>query len=732
MPASTLARRVLAPFAALFMLASVALASPVPSSLTAPFGGDATPVVVDYAQVLKAARSGHVNTATVDSAGRWVAAVDDAGHVVAARIPEPEGGSDFGGDTRAQTAAAATPSVFTLSEWLRARHVTVLAAGSATAAPAASGMPAWVVPLGFAALMITVCAFVFLQRRNPARGGHGGAASHGKMRKNALVETPASRFADVAGCDEAVEELSEVVTFLSEPDRFARVGARMPKGVILHGPPGTGKTLLAKAVAGEAGTAFFAVSGSDFVDTFVGVGAARVRDLFTEARKAEKGAIIFFDEIDAIGRQRGGGGSGSDSEREATLNQLLVELDGFGDRERVVVMAATNRVDMLDQALTRPGRFDRRVQVGLPAEAGRREILGLYADGKPIEDEAALDGIAKVTAGFSGADLANLLNEAAIMAARDGRDSITRADLDEGMLRAIAGPEKRDRKLAPGELEQIAWHEAGHCLAAELCPTHTKTQRVTIAPRGDAGGLALYGTEDRALTSPQRLHERMIVAMAGRAAEQIAFGSISSGAANDLEQSTKMARQAVEKLGFSTRIGQIAMGGGYDSPTSDATRNEVEAEITSMVDAAYRDAVALLQEHREHLDALAESLLRNEQIDRDEIERITGHVARAEAPAAPRMPEFARARVAAPVAATPRPAAEPPIVDLEPSYPSRTRQVWAHAPRLITPAARALGRAAGALAPRTSARRTPAPPRPARPGLIARFQGRRHTQNPTS
>ncbi len=448
-------------------------------------------------------------------------------------------------------------------------------------------------------------------------------AGHGKIRKNAQVEPPAVRFDDVAGCDEAVEELQEVVLFLTDPDRFLKVGARMPRGVILHGPPGTGKTLLAKAVAGESGVPFFALSGSDFVDTYVGVGASRVRDLFALARKSEKGAIIFFDEIDAIGRARGGGASGADSEREGTLNQLLVELDGFGARDRVVVVAATNRLDMLDTALLRPGRFDRRVQVGLPAETGRLAILRLHSKGMPIAEPSSLEALARVTAGFAGADLSNMVNEAAIMAARDGRESILPHDLDEGMLRAVAGPQKADRRIAEGELEVIAWHEAGHALAAELCPTHQKAQKVTILARGDAGGLALYGNLDRTLMSQQNLHERMVVAMAGRAAEQIRFGIISSGAANDLEQVNKMAREAVERLGFSPRVGQIISSSGpHQIPLSGETRRVIDEEIGRMVNAAYSDAVALLTDHRAELDAFGARLLEREQVDRADIEDI--------------------------------------------------------------------------------------------------------------
>ncbi|HSJ74176.1 MAG TPA: AAA family ATPase, partial [Miltoncostaeaceae bacterium] len=520
------------------------------------------------------------------------------------------------------------PGAFDLAARLRADGVAVLGPAEA-ASDSGSGMSGLmrflVLPLGLALVAaIIVGGMLLIRGRNPGGrglGGRGGAAGHGKIRKSAQVEPPATRFADVAGCDEAVEELREIVVFLEDPERFRRVGARMPRGVVLHGPPGTGKTLLARAVAGESGVPFFALSGSDFVDTYVGVGAARVRDLFAQARKSEAGAIIFFDEIDAIGRARGAGQSGADSEREGTLNQLLVELDGFGERERIVVIAATNRLDMLDRALLRPGRFDRRVQVGLPAEAGRLAILRLHARGVPIARAESLEGLARVTAGFAGADLANIVNEAAIMAARAGRDTVLPADLDEGMLRAVAGPQRSERRIADGELEVIAWHEAGHALAAELCPTHQKAQRVTILSRGDAGGLALYGGNDRALTSQQHLHERMVVAMAGRAAEQTRFGVISSGAANDLEQVNRMAREDVERLGFSPRVGQIISAAGpYEVPVSAETRRVIDDEVRRMVDAAYEDAVALLEDHRDELDALAAILLEREQVDREEIE----------------------------------------------------------------------------------------------------------------
>jgi len=607
--------------------ASAAPAPSVPQTVLQPLGAQAPVAVVPYKELVGAANAGRLNTAVVDTATYWVAATDRAGHVVGAEIPRPKAG-DFA-SAPSTGSSKSLPSALDLAARLRADGVTVLAPVAAAGGSGLLGV--LFLPVGLVLfLAIGIAAVAISRRRNPsAGGGMARPGEHGRIRRNSRVESPAVRFADIAGCDEAVEELREIVTFLRHPDRFARVGARMPRGVILYGPPGTGKTLLAKAVAGESDVPFFAMSGSDFVDTYVGVGASRVRDLFAQARQSKTGAIIFFDEFDAVGRARGGGTTGADSEREGTLNQLLVELDGFGKRDRIVVIGATNRIDMLDKAVLRPGRFDRRVQVGLPAEKGRLEILRLHSRGMPVADPASLEGLARVTAGFAGADLANMVNEAAIMAARAERDEILAEDFDEGMLRAVAGPQRAERRMAEGELEMIAWHEAGHALAAELCPSHQKAQRVTILSRGDAGGLALYGASDHALTSQQHLHERMVVAMAGRAAEQIRFAQISSGAANDLEMVNNMARMAVERLGFSTRVGQIVAAAGIqEMPLSDQTRRVIDEEIDHMVDAAYADAIALLSAHRVELDVLARNLLEHEQLDRSQITLILASIAK--------------------------------------------------------------------------------------------------------
>lgn len=609
---------------------------PIPASLVAPIlSADQTPARVGYQELIRRAEDGRLRVAVVDGSSYWVAATNSQGHVLAAQIPPPEA---IAGQS------AADPPIFELPGFLRERGIVVLDAttiGADASAPAGGGrMSGWtrflifplVIAISAALFVIGLAMFRRLRGVTGGGGGPGNVAKHNKVRASSLVEPPSTRFADVAGADEAVEELQEIVEFLRDPSRFAATGARMPRGLILYGPPGTGKTLLAKAVAGEAGVPFYAVSGSEFVESLVGVGASRVRDLFVNARKHENGTVIFLDEIDAIGRKRGAGfGGGGDSEREATLNQLLVELDGFGDRDRIVVMAATNRLELLDDALLRPGRFDRKVQVSLPAERGRREILSVHAAGKPLEDPDDLDRLAGVTAGFSGADLAKLLNEAAIMAGRAMRPTINESDLAEGMLRAVAGPERKDRALGAGELEKIAWHEAGHALTAELCPTHRKVQRVTILARGQAAGLALYGDTDAALHSPQELHERMVVAMAGRAAEQIGFGVISSGAANDLEQANRMARTAVESLGFSPEVGQIVTSvSGQPVQLAEETRQAIDAEVRQMVDRAYEEAMTLLGAHRDDLVALASALLEREQLNRSDVEQVLGGIAQPE------------------------------------------------------------------------------------------------------
>jgi cell division protease FtsH len=525
----------------------------------------------------------------------------------------------------------------------------------------------WVVKLLLWLSFGAVFAYVLIrmQRRQTPQQGEGGVS--GDLRSDAKLDTaPTARFSDVAGCDEVVEEVAEFKEFLVDPAPFRRLGARMPSGLILHGPPGTGKTLVAKALAGEAGASFFAVSGSDFVDRYVGMGASRIRDLFRKARAAAP-AIIFIDEIDAVGKKRGGA-PGSDSEREQTLNQLLVEMDGFNSKDRVVVAAATNRLDTLDEALLRAGRFSRQVQVGLPDKDGRRRILEVHTKGTPLDADVDLDRLAEVTASMSGATLADLVNEAAIMAARAKRTTVTQADLEEGQLRALAGPEKKNRTMSEEERELIAYHEAGHVLCAELSAEHEKAQRATIKPRGQAGGLALYGQTDRAIHSAQYLHERMLCALGGRAAEWVRYGKVSTGAANDLEQVNRVARQAVEELGFSAATGQITLSGARGQ-VSDHTREVIDAEVERMLAEAYAQAVHHLEAHRAKLDSLATALLACEDLSRIEI------VAALAAADGGEPAPLTRPRSPAPALHRPVPAPAPAAV--QPPHPPRLRDVVA-------------------------------------------------------
>jgi cell division protease FtsH len=503
----------------------------------------------------------------------------------------------------------------------------------------AGGSPAFVgrflAPLGFGLVLATALAVgVALRRARKGRDTGAGAgdgwgvgrrtgfapADAGRRADLEPADAPATRFADVAGCDEAVDELAEIVEFLRTPERFARVDARMPAGLLLTGPPGTGKTMLARALAGEAGVRFYAASGSEFMEKFVGVGASRVRELFQRAA-ANAPAVIFIDEIDAVGASRGG--HDGNGERDQTLNELLVRMDGFSSSDRVVVVAATNRPEILDAALLRPGRFSRQISVGLPSEEGRRAILAVHSGSKPLEAGVDLDAIAATTGGFSGAQLAELLNEAAIMAARDRRETIRSDDLREGLRRVLAGPKRKSAPIGEGELEKIAYHEAGHVVCAELCEHHANAQHVTIDPRGNAMGFALFGHEDRALHDEEHLHEAMIAALGGRAAEQLVFGRVSSGAKNDLEKANTIARAAVTEYGMSPRIGQLV---GDERRFSDETRAWIDREVERLVAAAYADALALLEARRRELETLAARLL-----DMRELERID--IATALAPA---------------------------------------------------------------------------------------------------
>src|SRR3954470_586909 len=469
-------------------------------------------------------------------------------------------------------------------------------------------------------MLVAVIGFcVWMARRQSAMSSERIGGRDGKGARGPEIQIPDVRFADVAGIDEVVDSLQDLLVFLTEPEKFERLGAKLPRGVIFHGPPGTGKTLLAKALAGEAGVPFFPVAGSEFVEMIVGRGAARVRALFADASRYPA-AIIFFDEFDALAKKRSSVSISGNDEREQTLNQLLVELDGFNPNSRIVCIAATNRVDTLDEAVLRPGRFGEQLLVDVPSEEGRRQILAVHARNKPLDDDVDLDRLAHITFGSSGADLADMLNRAAIIAGKADQDVITQANLEDGYLDAIAGPRKRNPTLAAGEAEVVAVHEAGHVLAAELCPTVENAMRVSIQPRGCAGGMAVYGRTDRMLHDPQYLHEKLVAILGGRAAEFVVRGKITSGAANDLQQANAMARQAVEELGFSARAGQLVTSqGGQQVRVSEATVALIDAEVRRLVEDAYQDSVRLLSAHRDELDRLAGALTEHEDLDRPEI-----------------------------------------------------------------------------------------------------------------
>ena len=445
-------------------------------------------------------------------------------------------------------------------------------------------------------------------------------------------------FADVAGADEEKEELAEIVDFLRDPQRFVELGARIPKGVLLVGPPGTGKTLLARAVAGEAGVEFLSISGSDFVEMYVGVGASRVRDLFEQAKKAAP-CIIFIDEIDAVGRQRGTGLGGGHDEREQTLNQLLVEMDGFGTNDGVVVLAATNRADILDPALLRPSRFDRQIYVGYPDIKGREDVLKIHTANKPLAEDVDLAKVARGTAGFTGADLENLSNEAALLCARRGDQFITMADFEEAEIKVLAGPEKRSRVVPEHERKLTAYHEAGHAVVMHALPTHEPVHRITIVPRGQAGGMTIaLPDEDRSYQSKRYMEEQIVSLLGGRAAEKLMLGDISTGASNDIERASHIARKMVTAYGMSERLGSIAFESGHDEvfigktmgqtrSYSEKTAAEIDDEVKAIIDHAYARCEEILTARREALTAVAEYLLAHETMTGEEFERMVGEAA---------------------------------------------------------------------------------------------------------
>ena len=499
--------------------------------------------------------------------------------------------------------------------------------------------PAWQQAASSLLFPILLLGGLFFLLRRAQGGGGKQAMSFGKSKARVQMEPQTQvTFNDVAGIEGAKLELTEVVDFLKNPDRFTAVGAKIPKGVLLVGPPGTGKTLLAKAVAGEAGVPFFSISGSEFVEMFVGVGASRVRDLFEQAKKNAP-CIVFIDEIDAVGRQRGAGLGGGNDEREQTLNQLLTEMDGFEGNTGIIIVAATNRPDVLDAALMRPGRFDRQVVVDRPDYSGRLQILGVHARGKTLSKDVDLDRVARRTPGFTGADLANLLNEAAIMAARRQLVEISMDEVNDAIERVMAGPEKKDRVMSERRKRLVAYHEAGHALVGALMPDYDSVQKISIIPRGNAGGLTFFTpSEERmesGLYSRSYLQNQMAVALGGRVAEEIVYGEdeVTTGASNDLQQVARVARQMVTRFGMSDKLGPVALGRsqggmflgrdiGAERDFSEDTAATIDAEVSELVAVAYKRATTVLSANRSVLDELADLLVEQETVDAEQLQEL--------------------------------------------------------------------------------------------------------------
>ncbi|WP_034387019.1 ATP-dependent zinc metalloprotease FtsH [Deinococcus sp. YIM 77859] len=541
-------------------------------------------------------KAGHVELVTLDGAGNASVYLTGGGRPQSVVVP---------------------PDAATLAR-LRAANVPVrvLAGGSAF------GWIGQVLPLIVTALILLV-----LWRTLRGTSGGSSAGAFGKSKAAVIAEGQVKlTFADVAGCDEAKQDLQEVVDFLRHPERYHQLGARIPHGILLVGPPGSGKTLLAKAVAGEAKVPYFSISGSDFVEMFVGVGAARVRDLFEQARKAAP-CIVFIDEIDAVGRKRGVNLQGGNDEREQTLNQLLVEMDGFSSGQEVIILAATNRPDVLDAALLRPGRFDRQVVVDAPDVRGRELILRIHARKKPLDASVDLGVIARRTAGMVGADLENLLNEAALMAAREGRNRIVMRDVEEARDRVLMGPERRSLVVREADRKVTAYHEVGHALAAQLLPHAHRVAKLTVVPRGRAAGFMLPDADDSLHVTRPALEDMIAVALAGRAAEEVVYGEVTTGAQNDFQQATNLARRMVTEWGMSARIGKVALaqqdagflgGGPHLLPMSEATARVVDEEVSALIGAAYDRARSLVREHLPRVHEIVNVLMHRETLSGEE------------------------------------------------------------------------------------------------------------------
>jgi cell division protease FtsH len=537
----------------------------------------------------------------------------------------------------------------------------------------------WTLLTSLLPFVLLIGFWIFLM--NQMQGGGSKVMSFGKSRaKRMSPDSPKTTFKDVAGADEAVEELHEIKEFLENPKKFQALGARIPKGVLLYGPPGTGKTLLARATAGEAGVPFFSISGSDFVEMFVGVGASRVRDLFEQAKQASP-CIIFIDEIDAVGRHRGAGLGGGHDEREQTLNQLLVEMDGFELKDNIILIAATNRPDILDPALLRPGRFDRQIVVDRPDRKGRREILEVHTKGKPIAKEIDLDVLAASTPGFTGADLSNLINEAALLAARRGEKTIGQPELEEGVMRVIAGPEKKSRLISEKERKIIAYHEMGHAIVGYYLEGTDDVHKITIISRGQALGLTVsLPTEDRYLTTRSVLMDELAMTLGGRAAEELVFNEVTTGASNDLERVTATAKAMVMRYGMSDKLGPRVLGRSHDMPFlgremssdpdySDEIAREIDDEIRRVIEESRDTATRVLREHIDELHQLSAILIERETIDKDQFERLLA--GEAEESVFPPEPPTTVVDPPAPDAGIEKPAPKPTP---RPAFPAATLQ----------------------------------------------------------
>ena len=561
---------------------------------------------ITYSELIQQTKQGNVSEVTFSPNRQSITAVLDSGQKVKVNYPSPQ-------------------SQVAYQKVLEQNNVKFDSKGIGTSAW-------WALLTGFLPFVLLIGFWIFLM--NQMQGGGSKVMSFGKSRaKRMSPDSPKVTYKDVAGADEAVEELQEIKEFLENPKKFQALGARIPKGVLLYGPPGTGKTLLARATAGEAGVPFFSISGSDFVEMFVGVGASRVRDLFEQAKQASP-CIIFIDEIDAVGRHRGAGLGGGHDEREQTLNQLLVEMDGFELKDNIILIAATNRPDILDPALLRPGRFDRQIVVDRPDRKGRQQILEVHAKGKPLDKEIDLDVLAAATPGFTGADLANVINEAALLAARRGSKTIGQLELEEGIMRVIAGPEKKSRLFSEKERKITAYHEMGHALVGFFLEGTDEVHKISIVSRGQALGYTIsLPAEDRYLTTKGTLMDQMAMTLGGRAAEELVFNEVTTGAANDIERITSTAKQMIMRFGMSEKLGPRVLGRNHDMPFlgremgaepdySEEIAKEIDDEIRRVIEEAHDKATTVLREHMEELHRLSAILIERETIDKSQFERL--------------------------------------------------------------------------------------------------------------